>query len=1195
MFRIHGLPDAAPVPDDYLELVHPDDRQLVEATFQRSVETGSHHAQYRVLWPDGSVHWVEGVGQTVRGPSGEPLSISGVCTQIDAQKRIESDLRFLAAASAELAVAAETEETLRRIAALAVPQFADWCAIDMLNEHGELRRVAVAHADPGRVALAKQLHEQYPPDKHANIGVWNVLREGKAELVPEISDELLERTARSKEHLSLARALGLRSYMAVPLIGAAGVRGAVTFVSSESGRIFDGQDLQLASDLVGRASVALQNAELLRSLRASQARQGFLLAITDALRSDGDTLQRLLTTSALAGAHFGANRVGFGHVDESLDQIAYDVCWTDGTVPPLLGEFAASAFGPQVIARLRAGSIVAIGDVRHDPLTSELQTIRTSHEVDTRAILVVPLFDSGRLRTIVYLNGRSERTWTSDEVSLMGEVAERTRELIERSRAESALRASEGRWRGLFDAMSEGFFTAEVIRDGAGAVCDFRFLDVNPAFETLTGILASAAMHRNVSEVIPGFPLDIVGIYARVVESGEPADFEVQVPALRDRWYEARARRMDAHRFMVMFLEVTERKRVQQELVASAHRYHTLFESIDEGFCILEVLLDNAGVPCDYLFLEVNPAFARQSGLNNAVGRTIRELIPDIESNYIDTYGRVALTGESIRFESHAKALKRWFDAFAFRVGDPSLRRVALVFSDITERKAAQTALAEREYELEESQRLARIGSWVWDVQGESLEISPQMRHIFGLEPGFDFPSFEEQREKIYPAEDWERLLEANRIAIDSNLPYSMDLRAWRGRQSIWVTARGTPVREHGRVVKLRGNVQDITERKLIEEALRAADARKNEFLATLAHELRNPLAPLRNGLAILERVGSSTPEERRARELMERQLAHLVRLVDDLLDVSRVSLGKVEMKRSITTLRPIVEHAVETVRPLVEARGHRLEVDLHDADEMTLDVDPTRMAQVLGNLLGNAAKYTPRSGLLRLDARRTPAGGLRIDVRDNGEGIPRDMLEKVFDLFTQVGTSLERSQGGLGIGLSLARQLVELHGGTVRAESGGKDRGSCFIVELPATSISKTAWLLPAPSSSVVTGRRVLLVDDNMDAAESLGALLQLEGHEVEIVHRGLEALEAAKRRPPEVVLLDIGLPDLTGYEVAARLRQQPSLEATLIVAVTGWGSEGDRQRGREAGIDWHLTKPVTLDDLAHAISSQLRQTQAT
>ena len=918
-------------------------------------------------------------------------------------------------------------------------------------------------------------------------------------------------------------------------------------------------------------------------------RQAFLLRLTDVLRGSGSTQQILSGASEMLGRHFVVNRVGYGHVDENVDLIDYDVCWTDGTVPPLLGQFPASAFGQQVIDRLLAGETIVIANVREHPLTSDQAAQKTSHEVDTRAILVVPLFKAGRLRTIVYLNQTLARAWTPHEVDLMQEVAERTRELIERGRAEDALRASEARWRGLFERMGEGFFVAEAIRDGEGRMVDFRFLEVNPAFERLTGIPPAEATGRRVTEAVPGVPTELIETYARVVDTGEPAEFEVHLPTLQDRWYEARARRVGPEQFSVLFVEITERKATQQALVESKDRYRTLFESIDEGFCVLEVLVDDAGRPVDYRFLEINPAFERQAGLKDPLGRTIRELLPGIESTYVETYGRVALTGQAIRFESRADALGRWFDAFAFRLEPAHQRRVALLFTDITERKRAEQALREREHQLREAQELALIGSWSWDLRTGDLVASAQLFRIFGLPAGEPLPAFPDQRDVMYPAGDWERLEACVQTAQSTGSSYAIDVRALRLGEPIWVTARGIAVYgADGQVVGLRGTVQDITERKQAEEALRLADVRKDEFLATLAHELRNPLAPIGNGLAILRRAEPGSPAGVRAREVMERQVAHLVHLVDDLLDVSRVSQGKVTLKKSVVPLRSLVDSAVETSTPLVEAGHHRLTLSLPDEPVM-LRADPTRIAQVLSNVLNNAAKYTPAGGEIRLQAALLPEARVAIKVTDTGIGIPPAMLENVFELFTQLDVA-QGVRSGLGIGLALARRLLELHGGSIRAYSAGEGRGSSFVIELPlAVDDAPEAALAP---TAVPAGaqRRVLLVDDNVDAAESLALLLQLEGHAVLVGHTAAEGLAAAIAHQPDLLLLDIGLPDMNGYELARRVRQSPGLEHVTLVALTGWGAARDQQQAREAGFDLHLTKPVSPDQLARALA--LRRT---
>ena len=365
-------------------------------------------------------------------------------------------------------------------------------------------------------------------------------------------------------------------------------------------------------------------------------------------------------------------------------------------------------------------------------------------------------------------------------------------------------------------------------------------------------------------------------------------------------------------------------------------------------------------------------------------------------------------------------------------------------------------------------------------------------------------------------------------------------------------------------------------------QALREADRRKDEFLATLAHELRNPLAPIRNALQILKmpRVDAATAE--RSRDMMERQVHHLVRLVDDLLDVSRVMRGKIELRRERVELATVVARAVETVQPLVDAQGHQLSVRL-PPESLPLDADPVRLAQVVGNLLTNAAKYTEPDGRIWLTAERDGDVAV-LRVRDTGIGIAPDMLPRIFELFVQVDHASTKAQGGLGIGLTLVKNLVEMHGGTVEARSDGLGKGSEFVVRLPlaAQELDQDrgrrggrAGHQPPPPS----GHRLLVVDDNQDAADSLAMLLRLQGHEVRVAYSGLAALEMTKTYTPDVVFLDIGMPGMDGYEVARRLRQQPGLEKVVLAALTGWGQQEDRRRTAEAGFDHHLVKPPEPD----------------
>jgi PAS domain S-box-containing protein len=396
------------------------------------------------------------------------------------------------------------------------------------------------------------------------------------------------------------------------------------------------------------------------------------------------------------------------------------------------------------------------------------------------------------------------------------------------------------------------------------------------------------------------------------------------------------------------------------------------------------------------------------------------------------------------------------------------------------------------------------------------------------------------------------------------------------------------------------GIVRDITERKRLEHELQQrldelaeADRQKNEFLAMLAHELRNPLAPMRNALHLLGMPSVAPQTAERALGMMGRQLNHLIRLVDDLLDVSRIIQGKIELRKELIDIASTVHRAAETAQPVIEARRHLLTLSLPET-ALLVEGDPLRLAQVIANLLTNAAKYSPPESVIELAAEGRDGSAL-IRVKDRGIGIAAEMLPQVFDLFVQADASLARSEGGLGVGLTLVKRLVEMHGGSVAASSGGLGHGSEFTVKLPLALTDPAATDgAPAQRPHVTDAlrRRVLVVDDNIDAADSIAMILRLQGYDVRCTHDGFSALDAAKAYHPDVIVLDIGLPGLSGYEVARRLRLDPEFAATPLVAVTGYGQDVDRSRSRTAGIDYHLTKPVDPATLQQLLAKPQERT---
>lgn len=390
-----------------------------------------------------------------------------------------------------------------------------------------------------------------------------------------------------------------------------------------------------------------------------------------------------------------------------------------------------------------------------------------------------------------------------------------------------------------------------------------------------------------------------------------------------------------------------------------------------------------------------------------------------------------------------------------------------------------------------------------------------------------------------------------------------------------------------GEITRWFGTNTDITEQRAAEEALKESDRRKDEFIATLAHELRNPLAPLRNGLEILHLARNDPVAVERAQQMMDRQLTHMVRLIDDLLDLSRISRGIITLHKQRVLLNSVLEQAVETTRPAIEEASHHFSLDL-PPKPLYVDGDPARLSQIFSNLLNNAAKFSERGASIWLKAAQQGCE-IAITVRDTGIGIPVHMLDRIFDMFIQADSGLERASGGLGIGLSLVRGLVEKHSGRVEARSAGPSLGSEFVVYLPAAAPGEIQERHPEQARLCSRQRRrVLVVDDNRDAATSIAEVLELLGNETRTAYSGPDALELGGHFRPDLILLDIGMPKMSGYEVAQCIRQQEWGSDVVIVALTGWGQEEDRRRSRAAGFDHHLVKPVDLSDLQQILQHQ-------
>jgi PAS domain S-box-containing protein len=515
--------------------------------------------------------------------------------------------------------------------------------------------------------------------------------------------------------------------------------------------------------------------------------------------------------------------------------------------------------------------------------------------------------------------------------------------------------------------------------------------------------------------------------------------------------------------------------------------------------------------------------------------------------------------------------------------------------NELTQR-VADHALAVTEQRLRLAQSVAQIGAWELDPDAQSLHLSPESYELFGLTHNAPVNLYQLWVSLIDP-----RDRDASRDLVDRCNSSGNGEVEYRYRHPTrgmrWIHSRAGRVDE-----VIVGISLDVTERRKAEEALQDVNQHKDEFLAMLAHELRNPLAPIRNAAQILHAHSMGQPQIEWARTIIERQTSHLVRLVDDLLDASRLARGKIVLKKSIVEIVELVQHAVDTNQPLIRARRHQLHVSLPPGS-LTIEGDLTRLAQAVANLLNNAAKYTDEEGQIWLDV-WVDGREVVLRVRDTGPGISRELLPHVFDLFTQAECTLDRAQGGLGIGLTLVKLLVEMHGGSVEARNADTGLGAEFIVRLPALLDvpARTAHALapgggpdpdpgpgPGPGPSVERSMKILVVDDNVDAADSIALLLTIDGFEAHSVHGAMDALDAVVSFKPDVVLLDIGLPVMDGYEVAKRLRSRVPISQMRIVALSGYGQHADRERAAQAGFDNYLVKPVEPTVLSEFLRSLL------
>lgn len=756
-------------------------------------------------------------------------------------------------------------------------------------------------------------------------------------------------------------------------------------------------------------------------------------------------------------------------------------------------------------------------------------------------------------------------------------------DVTDRRRAENELRDIRSRMEAALAASAIGTWTWDVRADRFDADASLaRLFSLKP--EDISG----APIARVANAIHPDDRARIENLVARTLEKGShyEADYRVIQADGSCRWVNARGQvERDAAgqplRFPGVVIDITERKRAEEGMRVADSRAAALLESLNDGF----VAFDR-----EWRFTYLNSAYERMIGTRreDLIGRNHWEAFPATLGTLLEAeYRRVAAEGVTTEFENYYAPWERWFAIKAY----PASNGISVQVRDVTAAKQAAGQLVRATAETERLRRLYEAvlsGTpdfvYVFSLDYRVVYANAALIKMWGLRPEQTMgKTFLEIGYEPWHAEMHCREIDqvrATKEPIRGEVPFN----GTHGRRIydyIFVPVIGVD----GEVEAVAGTTRDVTERQAMEQELRDADRKKDDFIALLAHELRNPLAPIRNGLQVLRLADDRTTRER-AQGMMDRQLNHMVRMIDDLLDVSRIGRNKMELRRGRVSLADVVSSAVETARPAIDDAGHDLNVTL-PPHRVVLDADLTRLSQVFSNLLTNSAKYTPRGGRIWLSARRTP-GEVVVSIRDTGIGIPPLSQPKIFDMFSQVDRSVERSAGGLGIGLALVKGLVEMHGGTVTVCSEGEGRGSTFTVTLPVVVESLDPSAAPAfdSSGSASTRRRVLVVDDNRDGADSLATMLELIGAHVVKAYDGLEAVREADRFRPEIVLMDVGMPRLNGLEATRQIREQPWASNIVIVALTGWGQGNDRERSREAGCNGHLVKPVSLTDLERLLA---------
>ncbi len=1002
-------------------------------------------------------------------------------------------------------------------------------------------------------------------------------------------------------------------YAAVVLVAASAGRlyGLLTLLASGvcAAFLFLPRPLESTDNAIALATFAAVNlltivilAALQRRISTAQARAA---ATRVRLQQARDNAQTLLLADQVRARALESERAARAGADTARNELAHTsrlLRALSETIPDLL--YVKDRDGRVLFAN--AAMLATIGRPADAVLGHEEREWRSGEETEIVAAADRQVIEGGApvVSEEIFRRDGQRRVFLStraplrdDAGAVIGLVGVST-DITDRKEAEEARAEREARVRALADTFADVVWIVEPRRQ--------RTVYISRGFERLCQRPVTELLERFATwlEIVHPDDRERVGAaFAHAFERGGTyeAEYRIVRPDGSERWMLDRGGCISPGpdgepRMGGLAVDITERTRTEKRLRESEELFSRAFNLSPHVVTITSLHTGR--------LIAVNDTFVSVTGISReeAVGRSTVELGLWVDARERETELAALRARGQVRNAEYRFRLRngRIIDGLmsAERIdvrGEPC---ALTVLTDVSAKKQVERSLNEQLAVTRAITDNSIMALFMIDEQGYCTFCNPAAEQLFGY-------TLDELRDRplhdiIHHRHPDGRPYPRSECPLDRALPERTPVRSReevffrKSGEAVPVVCAASPIVQDGRPVSTVLEIRDVTTERAAAVALHDADRRKDEFLAMLAHELRNPLAPLRNAVGVLRALDVREPQLRGLRDLIDRQVAHMTRLVDDLLEISRITRDKIELRREPLLLSAIIEEAIESARPLITQRGHELSVVLAE-EPIPLQGDRARLVQVIANLLTNAAKFTPPNGTITVSTSRAGAHTAVVRVHDTGIGIPPEAQSRIFDLFSQEDAGLARSQGGLGIGLTLVKRLVELHGGRVSVESRGSGMGSLFTITLPTSGAAAyPPPRLPGQRRRGPGGVRILIVEDNPDAAESFRMLLELDGHEVRVAETGLAAVAAIEMFVPEVAFVDLGLPGIDGFEVARRLRGDPRTRSALLIAVSGYGREEDKAEARRAGFDHHLTKPVDPALIASLVATRAPGTPA-